>query len=258
MREIGYFDEKTARRVRTVAVDGAIRLYTYTIDPADPHHLTVSEVYSDDQSSPIETRVYEYFEEPAGQGYRRLVKKIETEGEHVTLSEYNEAGLKVRFERPGESWRITYDDQWRPVRKESAGGAVALAEYDPVTGKVSRLAREHPEYPAARYEVLYRYDADGQLIEVEKSGERIEVGYHPDGSIRNIRSGADSLEFLYNSLGKPQQITAPGIGTMRVLYDAAGEIDKVENEYGAELALAITRTTGRLSAMVAEAEAVRP
>ena len=59
-----------------------------------------------------------------------------------------------------------------------------------------------------------------------------------------------TLSFIYNSMGKPVEITMDKVGKINVDYDNYGDIKKVESKEGHKMALQVTQAFQNLLSIV--------
>jgi hypothetical protein len=85
----------------------------------------------------------------------------------------------------------------------------------------------------------------------------MDIAYDAQGRISSLKSRgskpAGELRFEYEEKSwHPTKLTAPGIGSLRVTYNASGDITHTESDGGREVALKVTGLFGVLQ------DAIRP
>ncbi len=69
---------------------------------------------------------------------------------------------------------------------------------------------------------------------VNSTGQKVKLKYDKNGRISTIMDQAKKVVYIKydNTVGKPKTITRPGIGTISVSYNPAGQIKKVDSKEG--------------------------
>ncbi|MBF0324488.1 MAG: RHS repeat protein [Alphaproteobacteria bacterium] len=163
-------------------------------------------------------------------------------------TEYNDLGLVATIrEDNGLGAGFRYDRAGRLVHKETPAEAIDIA-YDPQTGKVARIDRmADGRHSWSRF----TYDAQGNLNGAANSeGRMVSLGHDPQGRIAWITEKGTQLSFTYNRDSQPTRIRLKGGGTIDVVYDGKGEINSVQSDGGAAMALKVTRTFQNLLELV--------
>lgn len=94
------------------------------------------------------------------------------------------------------------------------------------------------------------------LITAKNSeGQRIKLSYDHRGRISKIvDQSKKSVTIKYDSrFGKPQIVSRPGLGTIKVLYKSNGEIDKVESKEGPTVAVQVASVFNNLLEIISPA-----
>lgn len=231
--------------------NGEVTEYNYDSNPENPemHYWTTVSRTAPDGSKTQNRYEYEIKARPDGSQYTyrilTSVNGIETEtiyseccslplritrGEHVTTFEYNDDGLLTK--------------------KTSTAGEHVELEYHPQFKKITRVVNNDGW-------TNFEYDNRGNLSKAQNnSGQAVLLIYDRRGRItRMIDQNSNTnerrtLEFKYNSMGKPVEITMQGVGKINVAYDNYGEIESVESESGTQMAMKVTRAFQSLLSIV--------
>jgi len=252
-------DEAT-RLVR--ARDGGLTLYERygSNDPAAMHLGSSMEVRAPSGAIVSRDKEETIYRLKAGGNGRYVYQEIAEEDGASSSTTYDEANHPLEIVKNGARTVFRYDDKGRMTYREDATTIQELA-YAPI-GKVSRArlaAHDERGVMADRLVATYRYDARANLTTADTSaGVHIELGYDREGRIVSMKSRggketSGELHFEYpTGSWHPAKITVAGTGSVRVTYDAAGEIVHSESEGGGAVSLKVTRLFGALL------DAIRP
>ena len=190
------------------------------------------------RSDPPPARRYTFIE-PLGADGRRFVwqQTVEDDGE-TRVTTYDQRTHR-RLSVSSDSGTVAYrhDDFGRVVERRM-NERVTRFEYAPV-GKVSRVVDSDATEDAEReetFQVDYRYDARGDLVEASDSrGSHLQMRYDERRRIVELTvSDADGEEprrvlLTYGDRGRPVRLEAVGTGSIDVTYREDGEIDEVKS-----------------------------
>lgn len=228
-------------RVRSVEDGGAITGYFYARDPAHPSFLRVDVHTAGTDGGAISDVTYEYELFDTGFGDEGVLRLRTVEDGLETDTRYNACcGRPTSIQRGDELVTFTYDDGGHLVRKTGPFGEKRV-QIDLKSQKVSEV---HELGPSGREEhwARYRYDGGANLVEAESSeGKKVTLSYDAKSRIQRLEDNEGHvLEFEYNESSKPVVIRERSIGTLRVAYDAEGEVKNVDSDGGRKIALAVT------------------
>ncbi len=178
---------------------------------------------------------------------RYVYQEIAEEDGESSSTTYDEANHPLEIKKNGRRTVFRYDGNGRLIYREDPATVQELA-YASI-GKVSRarLASVNPDgVMTDRMVATYKYDAHANLKTADTGdGLHIELGYDAQGRIVSMKSRGDKaktgelhLEYPPGSW-HPTQITAVGVGSLRVTYDAGGEIVNSVSEGGRPVALKV-------------------
>lgn len=135
-----------------------------------------------------------------------------------------------------------WDREYRPLRGYESDGGWIEYEYHSTNNKISRVHTANTDH-------IFEYDAHALLVHVLDKGTMGQVWIRYDSKERisqiEQRAGPKAprkvLQFEYNAAGKPTLIKIVGAQSIRVQYDAAGEIASIASQNGTKAALAVTQ-----------------
>lgn len=102
----------------------------------------------------------------------------------------------------------------------------------------------------------FRYDAKGNLTYAENSdGQKINMTYDIKGRIQSITDQAKKVVKIdyEERFGKPQTVTRPGLGSIKVSYKPNGDIAKVDSADGPAVASQVASTFNNLLDVISPA-----
>jgi YD repeat-containing protein len=244
--------DKSSLATEVIERNGDSTKYKYENNPKNPefHYWTTVTKKSAEGVESSSRYEYEIKTKPDGQQYTyRIATELDgiktetiyseccslplkiTRGKDVTTFEYNEKGLLTKkTSTKGEYVQLEYDDKINKITKVVNNEGWTSFLYDKI-GNLSKAVN------SAGKSVLLIYDRNGKItrmIDQEKNDEKTRR----------------TLNFKYNSLGKPVEIEMENVGIINVAYDNYGEIKKVESKAGAKMALQVTQAFQSLLSIV--------
>lgn len=222
--------------------DGTITEYFYDSDPSNPElHFWTTVKKSIPGSQIVRTDRYEYEvkRRPDGSDYMyRIVNDLNGVKTETIYSEC--CGMPTRITRGKHVTTFDYDKDGLLLKKTSTKGEFVQLEYDKVFKKISKVVNNDGW-------TAYEYDSKGNLSKVDSDkGQSVVLIYDRNSRItRMVDFKKDTkvkrtLDFKYNALGKPVEISMDSIGKINVAYDNYGEIQKVESKDGHKMAFQVT------------------
>ncbi len=91
----------------------------------------------------------------------------------------------------------------------------------------------------------FKYDSKGNLIAAQNSdGQTVNMAYDNKGRIVSITDQAKKVVKIEyeDRFGKPQTVTRPGLGSIKINYDNFGEMKAVDSPEGPSVALQVAST----------------
>lgn len=241
-----------------------------------------------DRNKCVETYTYEMSKDNPKGNYWSTVKKVC--GKQVVADNRYEFWYKqradgewtlnrVQSDVQGNVTDITYDDttgkptairrnQERIVFEYYGNGLVKTKasptskqhfKYEGVQSKVSEVVTEYFNQKGEKISsrtTVFKYDPKGNLTYAQNSdGQKVNMTYDNKGRIASITDQAKKLvKIQYEErYGKPSIVTRPGLGTIKVMYKASGEIDRVDSKDGPQVALQVASTFNNMLDIISPA-----
>ncbi|MEK7356402.1 MAG: hypothetical protein AAB250_08130 [Bdellovibrionota bacterium] len=145
------------------------------------------------------------------------------------------------------------------VREKTTNAMRLTFEYKNDFNKVSKVNTEFLDQKGKvlrKRETTFDYDTKANLVTAQNTeGQLVKLTYDTRGRIATIVDQAkkEVLVKWDDKLGKPAQITRPGLGTINLMYKANGEISKVDSPNGPQVASQIAVTFNNLLDIIAPA-----
>jgi YD repeat-containing protein len=158
--------------------------------------------------------------------------------------------LPLKITRGDDVTTFEYNDKGLLTKKTSTRGEYVELKYHPKFNKITRVVND-------KGWTNFEYDKRGNLSKaVNSDNKAVMLFYDREGRIDRMidqdlkTKDRRTLDFKYNSLGKPVEIAMDKVGKINVAYDNYGEIKKVESEAGHKMALKVTQAFHSLLAIV--------
>ena len=233
-QQISYVSPSSAMVSSIVDREGKRTQYEYRTDPGDAQHYwtRITVVDGDGRTA---SREFEF----DGQLTETGVQQMQSIASHAN----------------GRDGRTRLDDKGRPIERTDSNGVTHQFAYDERCNKVSAIT-------SSEQTASFVYNAQCELARLQtQDGLRIDIAYDKRGKIARMterqlkeRSSRKTLVFVNNEQGRPIRISWLGHGTMRVSYEANGEVREVKSTKGARMALAITGLFQNLLRVVKQAD----
>lgn len=251
--EVGYSD-KTSMKITYYGLDkyenvksvkdrdGTTTGYNYETDPADKNHTKVGYVVKDVGGKAISSSKYEYFVKTKADGEEWTYKMISDIDGERTETTYNECcGLPLVIRRGSEESTFEYDVKGRVTKKTTPTDVTELTYHQRV-GKVTKVVNYSKEAKQKAQWSAFEYDDRANLTFAKNSeGKGVKLFYDSSGKIKSlVDQNRKRLDFKYNEQSKPVEITDPALGTVKVTYTNAGEVQKVDSTGGRKIAMQVT------------------
>jgi YD repeat-containing protein len=239
--EITYNEDMNGRVRMIKDRDGTTTQYRYSIDKANPLHITITlDTFGTDRKV-ISKATYDYISEKNQHGDEITVKKIVNIGGDITETEYDlTTSFPKSVRRGSEETKFEYWDGL--VTKKITSVQVTELEYDKGVRKVARVISYPMGKPTENKWSEFKYDEKGNLLLARNSdGKLVKVDYDYYGRVATLADQDKRiLQFKYNEDSKPIEITDASLGTIKITYTERGEISKVDSPSGRKIALQVT------------------
>jgi YD repeat-containing protein len=245
------YTDKTQFVSEVVDRNGVSTGYKYESNAKNPEHHYWTFVTKKTASGKPQTNKYEYETKVKADG-SQYTYRILTEINGVTTETvYSECcSLPEKITRGSDVTNFEYNSKGLLVKKVSSKGDFVNLEYHDKFNKITKVV--NPQGTTS-----YEYDQKGNLSRaVNSDGKSVLLVYDRNGRITkmidqdNKTKERRTLEFKYNPLGKPIEITMDKVGKINVAYDNYGEIQKVESQSGHKMALQVTQAFQSLLSIV--------
>ena len=246
------YHPKTQFVKKIVGRDGQHTEYKYDSNPKNPDYhywTTVTKKVAGNKSKPRVNR-YEYEIKTRKDGSHYTYKVItDINGERTETTYSKCCSLPTMIKQGKEVTRFEYNKKGRLTKKTSSKGEFVKIQYDPKFEKISRVENN-------KGWSTFKYNKKGGLAVAQNSqGESFSLIYELKGKIAKViykskNKKKETLDFKYNTLGKPIEISMKGVGKMSVIYNNLGKVKNVKSDKGAEVANRVTRTFLSLLAVV--------
>ena len=231
--------------------NGEVTKYKYGSNPKKPNdHYWTEVTKTGFNGKPVTNRYeYEIKTKPDGARYTyRILTKINGIKTETIYSEC--CGLPLKIARGKHVTNFEYNDDGLLTKKTSTKGEFVKIDYDEKLKKISKVTNTDGW-------TSFDYDAKGNLVKALNSkGKAVLLIYNSKGKISKMvdrdkkTKKTRTLDFEYNSLGKPVVITMEKVGQINVKYDNYGDIKRVESKSGHKMAMQVTQAFQNLLSIV--------
>ncbi|MCP4913924.1 MAG: RHS repeat protein [Oligoflexia bacterium] len=158
-------------------------------------------------------------------------------------------GLPLKITRGNHKTDFVYNEKGLLTSKTSSKGDFVKLEYHKKFNKISKVTNK-------KGTTQFQYDKNGNLSVATNKEKKVLLVYDSKGRIKKMLDQSiktkkkRTLEFKYNALGKPVEISMAKVGKINVAYDNYGEIKKVESKAGHKMALQVTQAFQSLLSIV--------
>jgi YD repeat-containing protein len=196
--------------------------YSYGRNSTDPENNFTTKVTQRGRTGTME-EMDEFFLKSRQDGSKYLYKQ-ETKGSdgNVTTIFTPCCGKPAQVVKNGDTTNFKYYEDGLLADKMGSKENLHL-EYDSRWKKPSKVVQNG-------LTSSFQYDSRGNLIKASNNrGEKVSLKYDRSGKIIEMLDGeSQQLFFKYGPIGKPVLISAKGIGSVKINYDADGKILKTE------------------------------
>jgi YD repeat-containing protein len=243
------YDQKTFFVTQVVDRNGEDTKYQYGSDPKKPddHYWTIVTKQGFD-GKPVANR-YEYEIKTTADGSRYTYRILTEINGIKTDTIFGEHSLPIKIARGSHVTNFEYNSNGLLTKKSSTKGDFVNIEYNDKINKIKKVVNNEGSTD-------FEYDDKGNLIKASNNqGKTVHLIYDTKGKISKMvdvesASSRRTLNFKYNSLGKPVEIEMEKVGKINVAYDNYGEIKKVESSAGHKMALQVTQAFQNLLTIV--------
>lgn len=249
-REIHYAP-RTHFVTKIIERNGEVTEYAYDSNPDNPemHYWTVVTRHLPNDEKVSNRYEYEIKARPDGSQYTyRILTEVNGVSTETIYSEC--CSLPLRITRGEHVTTFEYNDDGLLTKKTSTSGEHVELEYHPQHKKITRVVNNQGW-------TNFEYDNRGNLSKAQNSnGQAVLLIYDRRDRItrmvdQNTKTNERrTLEFKYNSMGKPVEIAMQGVGKINVSYDNYGEIESVQSDSGTQMAMKVTRAFQSLLSIV--------
>jgi YD repeat-containing protein len=170
----------------------------------------------------------------------------------VTLYSYFKNGLLRTKKTPLQSIKYAYN-------KRCDKPSQVVSNYYQLKGTPGRrtAASKRKKVLVKTVKTAFTYDKKRCNLMTAKNsdGQRVKLDYDQRGRIAKITDQAKkTVKIKYEErFGKPQFVTRPGLGTIKVSYKPDGNIDKVDSKEGPQVAIQVASIFNNLLEIIAPA-----
>lgn len=246
---------------------GCVENYDYKVNPDDPKNHYWSNVSKKCGDKVTNKSMYEFFHRTRYDGTGIFLYRVKSDvNGQVTDIVYHEIfGKPVTVIRGTFKTDYTYFDSGLVKLKKEAGRTTAF-EYKNSCNKVSKVDVEYYD-PSAKGEkkssrkvqTTFNYESKKcNLTFAENTdGQTVKLQYDARGRISIIEDQSKKLvKIKYEErFGKPETVTRPGLGSIKVSYKGDGEISSVDSKEGPRVAVQVASIFNNLLDIIAPASA---
>lgn len=241
--------------------DKCVETYNYEFAPNDPRNHYWSTVKKVCGKEVIADNRYEFWQKQKANGETYLQRVLSTVGNNTTDIIYHEIFGKPTSIRKNTD-RVSFEYYPDGLVKTKANSVSKMNfEYDAQIKKVSEVNITYfndKGEKAGQKSTQFKYDGKGNLTYAQNSdGQKINMTYDNRGRISSITDHAKKVVNIEyeERFGKPTIVKRPGLGTIKVVYKANGEIQNVESKEGPSVAMQVASTFNNLLDIIAPATA---
>lgn len=176
----------------------------------------------------------------------------------VKYTYYNDGRVKVKNE-PLRDMQFIYKNKCNKV-SEVKISYFAPAESKSKKGK--KLAQAPTKKPLRTVTTEFRYESKRcNLVFARNSiGQTAQMSYDKNGRIAAIKDQTKKVvKIKYEArFGKPEIVTRPGLGTIKVIYDQNGDVKSVNSKDGPRVAVQVASIFNNLLDIIAPATSETP
>ncbi len=252
---IAYYPLEKGVSVKSVTnPDGTTNEYEYFKDPKQPDYYGVRVLLKEANGTRISDAKYEYISKTSLGGENYTAKMISTIDGDKTETVYDDKlGFPIKITNGNRTTAMTYDQKGRMIKKVTPIETTELT-YDQVVGKVSKVMRTMKSGTKLISEFSYDKGSGNLTLAKNNENKTVKLVYDTQGRIRAlVDQTGRQLTFKYNEFSKPVEIADAKLGVVKFTYKNSGEVDKIESNGGASVAMEVMRTLQSLIDITAPA-----
>lgn len=235
--------------------------YKYEFDEKSPKMHYWSNVKKTCGKEVVNESKHEFWYRERNDGQNFLSRVASTVNGSVTDISYHENfGKPISIRRNNDLVSYEYNTNGQ-VKAKSSEFSKMTYEYGPKTGKISQVvtsALNDKGKVLNTRKTDFKYDPKGNLIFAQNSdGQKVTMTYDVRGRIATITDQAKKVVKIdyEERFGKPETVTRPGLGKIKVSYKQNGDIDKVNSAEGPSVAMQVASTFNNLLDVISPATA---
>lgn len=239
--------------------DKCVESYKYEFSSSNPKFNYWSTATKVCGKQTLATNRYEFWHKqlPNGQVVlSRLLTNVNGSVRDVTY--HDTFGKPVTIKINNERVDFEYFADGLPKTKTTSTARLEYS-YDQTIKRVSSVKTSMANEKGKMIQVRltsFKYDNKGNLTYAENSdGQKINMTYDLKGRIQSITDQAKKVVKIdyEERFGKPQIVTRPGLGSIKVSYKSNGDIAKVDSADGPAVASQVASTFNNLLDVIAPA-----
>lgn len=246
---------------------GCVEAYEYKVNSDDPKNHYWSTVQKKCGDKVTNRSQYEFFHRNRLDGTGIFLYRVKSDVNGlITDIVYHEVfGKPVMVSRGTMKTEYTYFDSGMVKQKRESGRTTSF-EYKNACNKPSKVDVEYFD-PAAKdktktaRKVATTFTYDGKKCNLtfaeNTDGQTVKLQYDARGRISVIEDQSKKLvKIKYEErFGKPEVVTRPGLGTIKVSYKGDGEIRSVDSKEGPKVAVQVASIFNNLLDIISPASA---
>ncbi len=233
--------------------------YKYEFSPNDPKFHYWSSVTKVCGKETVANNRYEFWHKqlPSGQVIlSRVLTSVNGSTNDITY--HDTFGKPISIKKNND--KISFDYYADGLIKYKASQQAKMEfTHDPVNKKVASVKtsfyNEKGKTVSSR-QTTFKYDSKGNLTYAENTdGQKVTMSYDEKGRISSILDQAKKVVKIdyEDRFGKPNVVSRPGLGTIKVSYKPNGDISKVDSPEGQTVASQVASTFNNLLDVIAPA-----
>lgn len=243
---------------------GCVENYEYKVNEDDPKNHYWSNVVKTCGKEVTNKSTYEFFHKMRSDGVGAYLFRVKSDvnGLNTDITYHETFGKPLIVIRGNFKTEYSYFDSGLVKTKKEQGRMTAF-EYKNSCNKVSKVEvtysdlNSKPEKITKQVSTTFNYDSKKcNLATAQNSdGQTVKLKYDERGRIDTIEDQSKKLvKIKYEErFGKPEIVTRPGLGTIKVSYKGDGEIKSVDSKEGPRVAVQVASIFNNLLEIIAPA-----
>jgi YD repeat-containing protein len=244
---------------------GCVEKYDYKVNSDDPKNHYWSTVTKTCGDKVTNRSQYEFFHRSRLDGTGIFLYRVKSDVNGlITDMVYHEVfGKPVLVSRGTMKTEYTYFDSGMVKQKKETGRTTTF-EYKNACGKPSKVDVEFfdpsgkDKKASRKVATTFQYDGKKCVLTYAENtdGQTVKLQYDARGRISVIEDQSKKLvKIKYEErFGKPEVVTRPGLGTIKVSYKNDGEIAGVDSKEGPRVAVQVASIFNNLLDIIAPAQ----